>query len=184
MYPFIRLGLHLWGARKLPQMGLTDTHFSQHTCFPWDCDMFGEMNNGRILTLYELGRFEAAVRMGLWAALKREKWGLAVAGTSIRYRKRITPLEKYEMRSRVLCWDDRFVYIEQGMFKRSGDCASHILIRTAVVEKGRSVPSERVLKALGRADPSPEPPQWAANWIAAEATRPWPPMEDGPQDAT
>jgi len=145
---------------------------------PWDCDMFGEMNNGRILTLYDLGRFGAAVRMGLWAVLKREKWGLAVAGTSIRYRKRITPLERYETRSRVLFWDKRFVYIEQGMFKRDGDCASHILIRIAIVEKGGLVPLPRVLAALGRSNVSPTMPAWAANWIEAESTRPWPPMQD------
>ena len=142
--------------------------------------MFLEMNNGRILTLYEFGRFQASVRMGLWALLKERGWGFAVAGTSIRYRRRITPFERYEMRTRIATWDERFVYIEQGMFKRNGDCASHVLFRTAVVKGGRAVPTDEVTAALGITSPRPEPAEWIANWIDAEATRPWPPEMHGP----
>lgn len=184
MYPFFRLGWTLWSARKLPPMNPLDLHVSQHRCRLSDCDIFAEMNNGRILTLYEFGRFEASVRMGLWALLKKRKWGFAVAGTSIRYRKRITPFERYEMRTRIATWDDRFFYIEQGMFKRSGECASHVLFRTAVVKGGRAVPTEKVIAELGVTDPRPDPAPWVQNWINAEATRDWPPRMGQPvQDA-
>lgn len=175
MYPFLRLGWNLFAARKLPPMNPLEMHVSQHRCRLVDCDIFGEMNNGRILTLYEMGRFQAAVRMGLWALLKKRRWGLTVAGTSIRYRKRITPFEKYETRTRISTWDERFVYIEQGMFKPNGECASHVLFRTAVVSEGRAVPTDELIKALNITDPKPEPAQWVTNWIEAEATRTWPP---------
>lgn len=175
MYPFFRLGWTLFTARKLPSMNPLDMHVSQHRCRLVDCDIFGEMNNGRILTLYEMGRFQAAVRMGLWALLKKKHWGLTVAGTSIRYRKRIVPFEKYETRTKIATWDDRFVYIEQGMYKMNGDCASHVLFRTAVVEKGRAVPTQVLIDALGVTDPRPDPAPWVKNWIEAEATRVWPP---------
>jgi len=175
MYPFLRLGLNLFAARKLPAMDPLDMHVSQHRCRLVDCDIFGEMNNGRILTLYEMGRFQAAVRMGLWALLKKQRWGLTVAGTSIRYRKRITPFEKYETRTRIATWDERFVYIEQGMYKMNGECASNVLLRTAVVEKGRAVLTARLIEALGVTHPRPEPADWVQNWIDAEATRIWPP---------
>jgi len=162
-------------ARRMPPMNPLDMHVSQHRCRLVDCDVFGEMNNGRILTLYEMGRFQAAVRMGLWAKLKKHRWGLTVAGTSIRYRKRITPFEKYETRTRIATWDDRFVYIEQGMFKKNGECASNVLLRTAIVSKGRAVPTDELIGALNITDLRPEPAQWVTNWIEAEATRIWPP---------
>lgn len=178
MYPFLRLTANLFAARKLPPMDVLDLHVSQHRCRLVDCDIFGEMNNGRILTLYEMGRFQAAVRMGLWTLLKKKRWGLTVAGTSIRYRKRITPFERYETRTKIATWDARFVYIEQGMFKKNGDCASHVLLRTAVVEKGRAVPTDRLLEAMNITAPRPEPAPWVQNWIDAEATRTWPPALD------
>lgn len=175
MYPFARLGWTLFAARSLPPMNALDMHVSQHRCRLVDCDIFMEMNNGRILTLYEMGRFQAAVRMGLWALLKKKRWGLTVAGTSIRYRRRITPFECYETRTRIATWDERFVYIEQGMYKTNGDCASHVLLRTAVVSKGRAVPTKELIEALNITDPRPKPADWVQNWIDAEATRIWPP---------
>ena len=65
MYPYIRSIHALLSARKLPPMGLYDTHVSHHRAWPWDTDMFGELNNGRILTLFELGRWQMTVRLGL-----------------------------------------------------------------------------------------------------------------------
>ena len=175
MYPFLRLGWALYKGRKQPPMSPLDLHVSQHRCWPIDCDIFLEMNNGRILTLYELGRFEASQRMGLWALLKKKRWALSVAGTSIRYRRHITPFARYEVRTKIATWDERFVYIEQGMFKANDECASNVLFRTAVVEKGRAVPTEVLIEALGVTEPRPEPAAWVQNWIDAEATRVWPP---------
>lgn len=178
MYPFLRLSWNLFAARRLPPMNPMEMHVSQHRCRLVDIDIFIEMNNGRILTLYEMGRFQAAVRMGLWALLKKNRWGLTVAGSSIRYRRRITPFERYETRTKIATWDDRFVYIEQGMYKMNGECASNVLLRTAVVEKGRAVPTQVLLDALEITDPRPEPAAWVQNWIDAEATRDWPPKLD------
>lgn len=175
MYPFLRLGWTLYSSRRLPPMSPLDLHVSRHRCWPVDCDIFMEMNNGRILTLYEMGRFQSSVRMGLWPLLTKKRWGLTVAGTSIRYRRRITPFERFETRTRITTWDDRFVYIEQGMFKKGGECASHVLFRTAVVSKGRAVPTDDLIAALGITQPRPDPAPWVQNWINAEATRPWPP---------
>lgn len=176
MYPFIRLGWTLFSSRRLPPMNPLDLNVSQHRCWPVDCDIFMEMNNGRILTLYEMGRFQASVRMGLWPLLKKHKWGLTVAGSSVRYRRRITPFERFETRTKIATWDDRFVYIEQGMFKTDGECASNVLFRTAVVAKGRAVPTDELIAALGITEPRPTPAPWVQNWIDAEATRPWPPQ--------
>lgn len=175
MYPFLRLGWSIWRANKQPSMHPLDTHVSQHRVRLVDCDMFGEMNNGRILTMYEMGRFQASQRMGLLKLLREHKWAFTVAGTSIRYRRRLLPFERYEMRSRVVTWDERFVYIEQGMFKTDGECANHVLFRTAVTANRRALPTVELVSALGIEGPRPEPAAWIQNWIDAEATRTWPP---------
>jgi acyl-CoA thioesterase FadM len=178
MYPFLRLALQVLRQRRAPSTGVTDGHVSHHLCLPWDLDGFLEMNNGRILTLYDLGRFGAGARMGLLGVLRRRGWGLAVAGCSVRYRRRITAFQRIEMRTRCVGWDGRFVYVVQSMWVR-GECCSQALMRTAVVARGRAVPPEEVLGELGWTGPSPEMPDWVLDWIAAEATRPWPP-EDAP----
>lgn len=178
MFPFVRLIKEMMLARRQPPLEqVTDTHISHHICWPWDLDGWLELNNGRALTLYDLGRLGAAQRTGLIATLRVRKWGLTMAGSSVRYRRRIHGFERFEMRSRLICWDDKFTYIEQSMWKTNGECASHVLYRAAVTGTTGIVPPAEVLQAMGRDVTSPPVPQWVANWIAAEATRPWPPMQ-------
>ena len=178
MYPFLRLTWQGFKHRNDPALAVTGTHVSQHICWPWDLDVFAELNNGRVLTLYDLGRFAMSRRIGLMAVLKEQRWGLAVAGASVRYRQRVRVFERITMRSRGICWDTRFFYIEQSMWTAKGGCASHILLRTAVTGPKGIIPPAQVLAAMNLSQVSPAMPGWAAAWISADALRPWPPMAD------
>lgn len=180
MYPYLRMIWDWQRAKTLPKMAVDATHVSHHRCWPQDIDMWMELNNGRTLTIYDLGRIPMAVRMGLMDALKRERWGLTVAGSVVRYRRRILPFEKFEMRSRGLCWDDKFFYVEQSIWKQNGECANHAVYRTAVTSKTGIVNPARVMQAMGHVGPSPEIPEWVQVWLKAETLRPWPPMQDQP----
>lgn len=174
MYPFVRMAWQFWEHRKAPGLGLSDVHVSHHRCWPWDIDFWVELNNGRTLTLYDLGRIPLANRTGLTRVLREEKWGLTVAGVSVRYRKRITPMTRFEMRSRCLGFDDRFLYIDQSMWKGE-TCLNQALYRTAVTSTDGIVAPDKVTKLLGFAALNPELPAWVQHWIDAENTRPWPP---------
>ena len=178
MYPVIRMVWQLWKHRKDPALPLTGTHVSHHYCMPWDIDMWMELNNGRTLTILDLGRIPLARRVGLVDVLRKNRWGLTMAGCTVRYRRRIRAFERIEMRSRAVCWDDRFVYLEQSMWKADGECANHALYRSAVTGRNGIVPPQEVMAKMGVHSDSPEMPGWVAAWIAADARRPWPPMQD------
>jgi hypothetical protein len=52
MFPFIRPVKDVLIARRQPKLKhLTDTHIPHHICWPQDLDAFGELSNGRALTL-------------------------------------------------------------------------------------------------------------------------------------
>lgn len=176
MYPFFRLFKDMARARRAPRMGLYDTHISHHLCLPWDLDMWNELNNGRTLTLYDLGRIPFAQRSGLIDVLRNERWGLTIAGSVVRYRRRVRGFDRIETRSRLLGWDLRFLYIDQSMWKSDGECASHAVFRSAVTDTNGIVTTDRVVRAMGHdADSSPLP-DWVKKWIDAEEARPWPPQ--------
>ena len=177
MYPVIRMFWQMFKHRNDPPLPLDGVHVSHHRCLPWDIDLWMELNNGRTLTLFDLGRIPLAGRVGLIRVLKRKRWGLTMAGASVRYRRRIRAFEKIEMRSRALCWDDRFVYLEQSMWKTNGECANHILYRSAVTGRDGIVPPAQVIAELGADPASPPMPAWVATWTEAEGQRPWPPMQ-------
>lgn len=178
MFPFVRFAKDMLVARRQPNLGLLETHVSYHRCWPWDVDMFLELNNGRTLTLYDLGRFMLAQRAGLIRTIVSNGWALAVAGASVRYRKRVTMFQRIEMRSRAIGWDERFMYLEQSMWNTKGECTSHVLYRTAVVKQGKSVAPKQVADAMGTDPTSPPLPGWVLAWAEADAKRPWPPMQE------
>ncbi len=174
MYPFVRMAKEIWINRRAAPLGLMDTHVSHHVCWPWDLDLWVELNNGRTLTLYDLGRIPLAMRTGLIGVLRRRRWGITVAGNTLRYRRRVRMFDRVEIRSRCIGWDARFLYMEQSMW-RGGECTSHMLLRSAITSPEGIVPPEQVLAAMGREVPRPDLPDWAQAWIAADARRPWPP---------
>ena len=180
MYPVVRLIKEFHKFRNAPALALTGTHVSRHMCLPWDLDIWMELNNGRTLTLYDLGRLPLAKRVGLLGAMKANGWGLTMAGACVRYRRRIRMFEVVEMHSRALCWDARFIYLEQSMWKRNGECANHIVYRAALTDASGIVAPQKVARAITGQGASPPMPGWIAAWATAEDQRPWPPMRGEP----
>ena len=178
MYPIVRLIKEVLKARRMPPLAPLDAHVSYHRCWPQDIDQFIEMNNGRILTILDLGRTGLAQRVGLLRALAKNRWGLTVAGSSVMYRKRIRPFVKFRVVSKCVGWDERFMYLEQSLWIGT-DCAVQALYRTAVTDRNGIVRPERLMATMGMQESSPTLPDWVQNWIVADKTRPWPPQDDG-----
>lgn len=176
MYPLFRMALVIAQARRAPPLDPFGTHIGSHICLPWDIDPWMELNNGRTLTLYDLGRLSLGERTGLHRVAKEKRWAMAVAGASVRYRRRLRAFQRFEMRSKLAGWDHRFAYLEQSMW-RDGECTSHVLIRSAITRGARGiVPPAEMAVALGLGPESPALPDWIKAWTDADAGRPWPPM--------
>ncbi|MEM8538657.1 MAG: acyl-CoA thioesterase [Pseudomonadota bacterium] len=178
MYPIVRVIKEYLRARRMPALEPLGTHVSHHRCWPQDIDNFLEMNNGRILTILDIGRTGLATRVGLINALARNRWALTMAGCSVRYRMRIRPFAKFRILSRALGWDARFFYVEQSIWVGS-ECAVQVLYRSAVTDKKGIIPPAQVFADVGHDGAAPNLPAWAQNWIDADNTRPWPPTHDG-----
>ncbi|EKE44990.1 hypothetical protein OCGS_1025 [Oceaniovalibus guishaninsula JLT2003] len=182
MYPVIRMVKELSKFRRSPRLGLFDTHVSQHVCWPWDIDLWRELNNGRTLTLYDLGRVTLFMRIGVIDLMRRRRWAGTIAGASVRYRRRVRMFDRFEMRSRIIGWDARFLYLEQSMW-RGDEATSHVLLRTAVTSAKGLVPMDEAAVAMAHEGASPPLPDWVTAWVKAEAQRPWPPMPPSPPSA-
>lgn len=177
MYPIVRVAKEFFKAQKLPPLQALEAHVSEHRCWPHDLDQYLEMNNGRILSILDIGRTGLAVRVGLIDALKKNRWALTMAGNSVRYRKRIRPFVKFTNVSRCVGWDHRFFYLEHTLWIGE-DCAVQALFRSAVTDKNGIVSPAKVFASIGHDGISPEMPAWVQAWIAADNTRPWPPQID------
>ena len=178
MYPILRVTREYFRAKRLPPLSPLGTHVSHHRCWPQDIDNFLEMNNGRILSILDIGRTGLATRVGLIAALTRNRWGLTMAGCSVRYRRRIKPFAKFRIVSKAVGWDERFFYIDQSIWIDDA-CAVQVLYRSAVTDKNGIVAPDRVFADVGYEGVSPILPEWVQAWANADKGRPWPPEDNG-----
>jgi len=97
-----------------------------------------------------------------------------MAGVTARYRRRVVMFDRFEMRSKAIGHDGRFLLLQQSMWK-GGEALSSVVYRVAVVGKNGIVPTAEVAAAMGLEGWNPELPDWVAAWGAAENQRAWPP---------
>lgn len=173
MYPYLRSARVILSAWLGSRIDFDAESVVRMRVWLGDIDVFSELNNGRHLTLMDLGRFDLAVRSGFLRTVHHEGWGLTVGGASVRFRHRVPPFSRICLRSRVVGHDHRWFYFHQRIEGGDRLCSS-ALVRTAVIEKGRLVPVARVLEALEMPDSAPGLPGWVRAWVDAEAQRPWP----------
>ena len=97
-----------------PKLGLTDTSKLHFRVWLNDLDTNFHMNNGRYLTIMDLGRFHLMTKSGIFKkAVLQKHWMPVVADVSVRFRRSLEPFQGYQLTTRILGWDEKWFYIEQ-----------------------------------------------------------------------
>lgn len=135
--------------------------------WPNDLDTNLHMNNGRYLTIMDLGRLDFIVRTGLGGIMLRRRWRPMVGSAVIRFRRGLGPFERYELKTRVVWWDDKWFWIEQ-RFERQGGVAAIGAVKGLFRQPTGNVPTPEVLGVLGVSERPKCMPDWIAAWRDAE----------------
>lgn len=157
--------LYLLNPRKA---GLLDETRLRFRVWPNDLDTNLHMNNGRYMTLLDLGRLDLLLRIGAARAAFGRRWYPVLAAVQLRYRKPLNLLEKVGIRTRIVAWDGKWVYLEQRM-ERDGRMVAHAWLKGAFVGPEGTVPIARLLEIMGHREPSPPLPPAFRAWLDAEA---------------
>ncbi|EPY01652.1 thioesterase family protein [Magnetospirillum fulvum] len=165
-----------------PRLALTDSSVLRFRVWPHDLDINIHMNNARYLALMDLGRLDMILRGTLWRTVLRERWQPVLAGSVVRYRRPLRPFQRFSLTSRLIAWDERWLYMEHRVETAEG-LSCQALMRGAFVAKGGVVSPSAVIAAAGFSGPSPAIPAWVGSWremdIAFEQTPAEPPVEQG-----
>lgn len=164
---WLRLIKVLVAALFRPRLAMTDTSMLRFRVWPHDLDINVHMNNARYLALMDLGRFDLIVRAGLWRPMFRKRWQAVIGGALVRYRRPLKPFQPFTLASRMLCWDERWLYIEHRI-EAAGVPACLTLVRAAFLKDGTIVPPQRVAAELGHVGPVPAVPAWVGQWRRAD----------------
>jgi acyl-CoA thioesterase FadM len=134
---------------------------------PLDLDQLGHMNNGRYLSILDLGRMDLMLTSGLWKECMKRGWYPVVAAQTISYRKSLHPGERFDVVTKLLGIEDRWVYMEQS-FCIGDEVHAHAIVKARFLKRaGGGVPSEELLDAAGPIPEGREVPEWVREWSAA-----------------
>ncbi len=131
--------------------------------WPHDLDPSIHMNNGRYLTIMDLGRLDIMLRSGLWRTALKERWTPIASAIAIRYRRELGLFQKFRLETRIVCWDATLVVMEQIFVieggPRSGQTAAQALFKGGLYDRkqGAFVPMATLMKSIGVTAASPAP---------------------------
>lgn len=127
----------------------------------FDLDTSAHMNNGRYLTLMDLGRLDVMLRTKLWRAAMANKWVPIASAIMIRYRRELGFLQRFRIVTRLVSWEGGTVVMEQNFVidggRRDGQVAAHALFKGGLYDrKARAfVPITKLMEVVGVSAESP-----------------------------
>ena len=144
-----------------------------------DIDLLLHMNNGRYLSLFDLGRWDLLVRTGLWDVMKARGWYAVVSSETVTFRKSLNLWQRFTIESRLVGYDEKAVYLEQRFVRPGANGEPEIyaqgFIRARFLRKsGGTVPVPELIEAFGTPPVDDELPEWIERWgadVALPATR-------------
>jgi acyl-CoA thioesterase FadM len=123
MLLFFRFILITIASMFRSRIGPVDESTTSFTALPHDCDLNIHLNAGRYLCFMDVASMDLIGRTRLLRPLLKRKWRPIMGGCTVRYRREIRPFERFRVRSRVIGWDEKWIYLEHVVETRSASCA-------------------------------------------------------------
>lgn len=163
---------YLFDKRRLDVFGASELDFR---VWPFDIDLNRHMNNGRYLSIMDLGRLDLMVRLGMMKTVLKNKWMPVLSGATIRYRLPLMPFQQFRLESKVVWWDDKWFYMEQRFIINGGDkdgaVAAIAFVKGSFYDPKakQTVPTADLIRLTGFGDmTAPSQPSYIASWQLAE----------------
>ena len=165
MNMMFRLLYFLLFNRNRQNLALLDKAMTPFRVWLTDLDILMHMNNGKYLSLMDLGRLDLLQRCGAARALDKEGIFPVLAAETITFRKSLKLLNKFFIQTQVLGWDEKYFYLEQS-FIRNGDLYARALVKARMLKKsGDKIAPATCLNLFGASLASPVLPDYLQAWL-------------------
>lgn len=117
---------------------------------PLDLDINFHMNNGRYLSIMDLGRLDLMLKAKVFWPLLFDGYYPLVVTECIRFKKSLQPFQRFELVTRMETWDEKNFYMRQ-TFERKGEVLAVGYIKARFKKRGQSssIPTAEILKQIG-----------------------------------
>lgn len=167
LMPFRFGGWLIKHSFKPRDLGFYDTLEQTFHAMPSDIDFNMHMHNSRYAMYMDIGRLSFMFKCGVMGKALKKKWFPVLAGANFYYRRPINFFEKFTLKTRVLCWDEKWFYFVQTFLNSKGDIATVAYVRTTLLQKKKGLTTGDILEGMGLDIQSREMPEDLKNWIAS-----------------
>lgn len=124
---------------------------------PLDLDLNFHMNNGRYLTIMDLGRFDLMLKAKVFWKILMQGYYPVVSSESIRFKKSLGPFQSFDLVTTIESWDEKDFYISQ-KFMSKGRVYAEGYIKGRFKQRGKkgSVSTEKLFGLMGEEYPGPK----------------------------
>ena len=162
---YLRLLALIVRMLRLPRRGVLDDSRVRFRVLPNDCDFNLHMNNGRYLAFMDLGRIHLMTQIGLMRLIFRNRWKPVLAAAEINFIRALRPLQTFELVTRVVTWDEKYVYMEH-LFEAGGEICAHAFVKGLFLGPNGRIGNAEVLERLGYSGAAPQMPDELQMWTA------------------
>jgi acyl-CoA thioesterase FadM len=158
--PALAIRQRLW---PLAPLGVLDEDRLRMRVWPNDIDLNMHLNNARYLNIMDYGRMHLLARTRLLDHILRSRWKPLVGAVWITYRRSLPVFSAFSLSSRLVCWDERWFYMEQTFTGREGLVAVGWVKGILRDDRGNLDP-QKVIETVAPGVVSPPMPEAIAAW--------------------
>ena len=147
----------------LPALNVLGEDSLRLRVWPNDIDLNRHMNNARYLSWMDYGRVHLLARTRLLEHVIRSRWTPLVGAVWMTYRRSLALFAEFTLTSRLVCWDERWFYIEQ-KFMRSEGLAAVGWVKGVLRGPGGVIAPRAILEQIEPGVASPPIPDAIASW--------------------
>ncbi len=165
---YLRLLLALWSGSRADRLQHNRLFKKAFRVWPHDLDAFGHMNNGRYLQIMDVARAEWMVRTGVFGSMRTQGWSAVLGGGVTRFRRSLKLWQRYEVRTRLMCWDERWFYFEHTFVDPDDHAIAVGVSRAALRRTGGWVHTDEIVDQVAPGANSPTAPDYLHQWLSLD----------------
>lgn len=139
--------------RRLQSNKLSAIGYVEYTTYnsPMECDFYLHKNNVTYFTELDVSRAELMTKIFQKLLIEGKKYAyIPVANVFTNYLKEIKPFEIYNVSSRIICWDEKWIYVVSRFTKKNNTVLCSFSLTKYVLKDGRkTIPPREALEFCG-----------------------------------
>jgi acyl-CoA thioesterase FadM len=147
----------------LAPLGVLDEDCLRMRVWPNDIDLNMHLNNARYLNIMDYARTHLLARTRLLDHIVRARYKPMVGAVWITYRRSLPVFSAFTLGSRLVCWDERWFYMEQTFTGRDG-LAAVGWVKGILRDSRGNVDPQEVIDGVASGLASPPMPDAIATW--------------------